>query len=658
MVLLAVLLIFLLIGGSSVSFIWVMNQQQTRAGIRYRSSMAAALAEAGIHRALSILESVSPDGSLGRAWRPTAHSEVLLVGSHEGRFTVSLSDDVDGAVLVTSVGEVAGTSRKLYARVYLASPALLVALYSSSTVSLENPPAATLILPYGAGIGDRPWIHIAAGVSIWFATTNVSINDPSVAFDAAAGPVDPPLGPDGSTVLPRPGPVRLLLARGAELTHGDAHRPVTTQQLRIMGAYVEGVVFREERLPKLPEVDRLLYRTLAVANTANANLNELAGRYFGDADLARKGDSLYTPRQFHRLQMYFKTGRVPPQLWGLIYVTGGVTFEGNHRLEIADGALVTEGTVHIGQHFTLEIRHSAATRTLPGLVVLDEGELVVTAAARLRVHGLVFANRIFEVSDRAHVDIVGSVLTNDPEDGFANYGGTVVIRYDPAVLGTRGLRASSSDPFVTWVAAWDETPPVQLSPLQPSTAGLSGPATPPPSPVSPQAMASSPPQPEATAHTAVTTLPRRRPIAAPSADVEPEEGPHPVPPQISPGRPTVNRTPPPSPRVTPRSVAPSPPQPAAATPPPARATPRPPLAGPGPEVPPKGRLHRVQVGAFSNRQNADARVVLLRQAGFSAYTVKDRGLLKVRVGAFRNPDLARELADRLRAKGFNVFIVP
>ncbi|MGH2373568.1 MAG: SPOR domain-containing protein [bacterium] len=66
----------------------------------------------------------------------------------------------------------------------------------------------------------------------------------------------------------------------------------------------------------------------------------------------------------------------------------------------------------------------------------------------------------------------------------------------------------------------------------------------------------------------------------------------------------------------------------------------------------------MQVGAFSSKQNADARVASLREAGFSPYVVKERGLFKVRVGAFRARGSAVELAERLRAKGFDAIIVP
>ena len=459
MALLVVLAILMVVAGSSASFLWFMNQQQARAGTRYRSTAAMAVAEAGVHRALSILETVAPDGgSPGRAWRPPAHSEALPVGPLQGRFTVSLTDAADGAIVITSVGEVAGVTRRLRARVYLASPALLAALHGSSFVRLEKPPAATFILPYGAGIGDRPWIHIAAGQGIWFATTDVSINDPSVAFEAGPGPVDAPEGANSATTPPRPGPVRLLLARGAGLTLGQDHRRVEVQQLRPLGVYVEGVVLRSEALPGLPEVDRAYYQTLAAANTDNAGLNEAAGQYLGDRDLARKRDSLYSAGQFEQLQAYLKAGLPPPRFQGVIYVRGKVSLLDGQRLQIADGALVTESTVHLIEGASLEVTHSAATRTLPGIIVLDNGALVVTQRARLRVHGLVYASRVIDVGDGARVDIVGAVLGSDRAHSFRNLAATVVIRYDPAVMGTPGLRVAADAPVVAWVAAWEELP--------------------------------------------------------------------------------------------------------------------------------------------------------------------------------------------------------
>lgn len=459
MALLAVLLILLVVTGASTSFIWFMNQQQTRVGARLRSAAAMAVAEAGVHRALAILESVAPDGHTpGRTWRPTAYSEPVSTGHLEGRFTLSLIDDVGAAILITSTGEVAGVTRRLRARVHLASPALLAALYGASVVRLERRPAATFILPYGAGTQERPWLHIMAGRGVFLSTTHVSINDRSVSFDGGPGPVDAPEGANRWTALPTPGPVRVLLAPGAELLLGQDRQRVDLQQLRVMGVAIDEVVRSADALPRSPVVDRAFFQAQAGANTSNASLNEVAGQYAADRDLARKRDSLYSPGEFNRLLAYLKSGPYPPRLVGVIYVTGELALPGGHRLEILDGALITEGTVQISEGASLEITHSAATRTLPGLIVLDDGTLSVTRESRLRVHGLVYTSRVFAVGTGAKVDIVGSVLGGDRVLSFRNFGATIVIRYDPAVLGTPGLRVPADSPVVAWVAAWEELP--------------------------------------------------------------------------------------------------------------------------------------------------------------------------------------------------------
>ncbi len=299
---------------------------------------------------------------------------------------------------------------------------------------------------------------MAAGRGIWFATTDLSINDPSAAFDAGAGPVDAPAGAGSATALPRPGPVRLLLARGAELTLGGNEQRVNVQQLRAMGVYLEGAVLRSNDLPPLPEVDRSFYQDRAAANRQTASLNEAAGQHLGDSDLASKRDSLYTQREFEGLQVYLKdTGRAP-RLAGVIYIKGEMSLIEGEQLQIVDGALVVENTVHLSEGSSLGITHSAATRALPGLIVLDNGRLVVTQGARLRVYGLVYVNSAIDIGEGARVDIVGTVLGNDPGLSFRSIAATIVIRYDPAVLGTPGLRVPPDAPVVAWVAAWEELP--------------------------------------------------------------------------------------------------------------------------------------------------------------------------------------------------------
>lgn len=456
MALLAVLLILLFIAGSSASFIWFMNQQQTRVGARRRGAAALAVAEAGVHRALSILESDAPDGHTGRTWRPRAHVETFTVGTFEGRFSLSLTDEAGGAVLVTSTGEVAGVTRRLRARVYLASRALLAALHGAGLLRLESQPAAMVILPYGVGTADRPWIHIAAMRGIWFAGSDVSINDPSLVFEASPGPADAPGTANSAATRPAPGPARLLLPRRVDLIIGPGY-PVDVQQLRVMGVRLEQAVLRTEVLPAVPEVDRAFFQGEAGANSNNAALNEAAGKYVGDADLLRKRDSLYSRSQFARLNRYLRSRVQSPRLQGVIYVRGGVTLVERQQLHIAEGALVTEGTLTLRRGATLEVTHSAATRTLPGIIVMDTGALSLQQDARLRVHGMVHVNKVINLQGRTRVDIVGAMLSNAPGMSFRNLG-TVVIRYDPAVLGTPGLRVADDSPTIAWVAAWQELP--------------------------------------------------------------------------------------------------------------------------------------------------------------------------------------------------------
>ncbi len=457
--LLVVLVILSLITVSSASFIWFMQQLQTRSGMRYRSTAAVAIAEAGIHRALSVLETVPPDGSsLGRSWRPTAYSELMQVGPLEGRFTVSITDDAGGAITITSVGEIGGVTRRLRAHVHLTSPALLASLNGASLIRLEKPPTATFSLPYGAAIRNWPWIHLAAGRGIWIAASDVSINNPFAAVVTSPGPLDAPIGTPDATPPVRPMPVRLTMPRDAEMVLGPNRVRVDVQQLRAMGVQVQGEILRSDALTKFPEVDRSFYLTLAAANVANAPLNAAAGKYLGDDEFARKQDSLYSQREFEQLQTYLAAGVAPARFIGIVYVRGRVLLLKGQQMHITDGALVAEGTVVVSPESTLEITHSAATRTFPGILTLDFGPLVVARGARLRVHGLVYASRFIYIAQDAHVDIVGSVLGNDEQLSFRNTSGVVVIRYDPAVLGTPGLRMPIDAPIVAWVSAWEELP--------------------------------------------------------------------------------------------------------------------------------------------------------------------------------------------------------
>ena len=78
-------------------------------------------------------------------------------------------------------------------------------------------------------------------------------------------------------------------------------------------------------------------------------------------------------------------------------------------------------------------------------------------------------------------------------------------------------------------------------------------------------------------------------------------------------------------------------------------------AGTSPSTPDK-TLYRVQTGAFSVKSNADALLAKVKAAGFDTYMVKVNGLYKVQVGAYGVKANADAMAAKLKTKGFDVYI--
>jgi nitroreductase/type II secretory pathway pseudopilin PulG len=461
MALLAVLMVLTIVATAAASLIWAMDQQQARAGAHLRSVAALAAAEAGMHRALSVLEAVAPDGRAGRRWRPAAYSEDVGGGPLPGRFTLALRDEPGGAVAITSVGESAGVTRRVRARVYLASPSLLAALYGAGYARLEKPPAQVVITTYGPVVAGQPWVHAAFGRGIVFGTSDALINDQNARVIVGSGPMDAP-GLAGPLTAPIE-PARLALPRGADLAVGPERRRVDAQDLVVMGVRIDPAVVWTSAFPQAPLIDRPFLKALAARNEANAALNEAAGKMAGDEALAAKRDSLYTAAQFAIVQRSLQTRPRAAVARGVVYVTGPVTLAEGERLAVGDGALIAEGTVRLRWGAALEIIHSAMSRALPGLVALardaaDQGALIVAQAARLRVHGLVYADGPVDAWEAARLDVVGAVVGANPDLSFRTLGATVVIRYDPAVLGTPGLVVGEERPVIAWIASWEELP--------------------------------------------------------------------------------------------------------------------------------------------------------------------------------------------------------
>lgn len=76
---------------------------------------------------------------------------------------------------------------------------------------------------------------------------------------------------------------------------------------------------------------------------------------------------------------------------------------------------------------------------------------------------------------------------------------------------------------------------------------------------------------------------------------------------------------------------------------------------PAPEKP-SGGLYRVQTGAFKSKTNADAMLAKVKAKGFDTYMVKVGGLYKIQVGAFKVKANAEAMMKKLQAAGFSGFI--
>ena len=80
------------------------------------------------------------------------------------------------------------------------------------------------------------------------------------------------------------------------------------------------------------------------------------------------------------------------------------------------------------------------------------------------------------------------------------------------------------------------------------------------------------------------------------------------------------------------------------------------LAGTSTTPPSSDTLYRVQVGAYSNKANADKMEVKLKASGFDTYIVKADGLYKVQTGAFSKKTNAENQAKKLKNLGFDTYI--
>lgn len=70
----------------------------------------------------------------------------------------------------------------------------------------------------------------------------------------------------------------------------------------------------------------------------------------------------------------------------------------------------------------------------------------------------------------------------------------------------------------------------------------------------------------------------------------------------------------------------------------------------------KDTLYKVQIGAFSKKENANRTLELAKSKGFNAFIAEENGLYKVQIGAFANHDNAKKQADKAKKSGLTVYI--
>jgi hypothetical protein len=447
--------VMLVAGMISVIFTAYVVTSQQLAGHRYRVLAGRYMAEAGVERALWALQRGPDNWSSLRGL-----AEPLEAGSLRGSFTIDAVVDRGGGLYdITSTAEVRGTRRAVRATAKLSPPVLQFALFGSRLLRFEGE-SRTYVVPDSAPSACVAEARLSSNGEIWLVNEGVAIND----FDGTVlrlrdgDQPDHALRGNGSG---RPSPAdpvgQIIVPDGAALTFGSTHYHLEDPfDIPRLAVRVGAAIIDEGRPEDLPDVDRAALRSLATRNAANAELNEIVGRQMGRLGLRLKRDSVYVREEFELIVAYL--AYAPAQsLTGPVYVRGPVVIPDGASVRIRDGSLVTEGSLTLEPGSSLEVRHSPRSRLLPGVVTIGESSpLVVQQDAVLIVDGLVYAERIFDAGEGATIDIAGALIAADPLLSFRNHSATVVIRYDPAVVGTIGIRPPSSVRAVARIVAWTE----------------------------------------------------------------------------------------------------------------------------------------------------------------------------------------------------------
>ena len=437
----------------TASYVWITDRQQRVAGHRYASTAALALAEAGIHRALWHLEHGGP---VRAPWtwrsdgpRSGAGADPGLPG---GVVRVDVEPRPDGTYIITSEGQAGGHARRLLAVARFAPVGLRAGLFTAGTLYLAPPPAAIHVTgplePWSA-----PWVHVGVGDDLWLGSMTSAFNRSMSAVPTRPATGTRPARHPVPSPTSRPLPVRVLARTPFPVTVGSAREPLLPPQLANLG-------FAVRRFPAgawTPVVDWEALRRLALANEQNAELNHLVGRWTGDTELAAQRTAQYTHQQFQRIALYLHhAGASNLGLRGPVAVEGVVELPARVRVAVTDGALLIQGGLFLNSGAAVEISHGLRDRQLPGLIVLGSpGTVHVGAGGLLRADGLVLTDGPFVVDAAGHAEVVGALVSRAPDVGIRNFG-TLVVRYDPAVPGTVGVRPGAPGAGSIWVERWED----------------------------------------------------------------------------------------------------------------------------------------------------------------------------------------------------------
>ena len=440
--LVAVLILLLVLSAVAGAYLWRMNADQGQVGRAQQSAAALYLAEAGAEKALWQLAHGASLAVRGTEGSLEGYEEVQ--GS--GRFVIEkVAQIAEGTVEITVRGDAGGVTRRLRVTARLAPKALSFGLYAGKTMALLRQARLYTVPSVEGGKASERLGDIAVARHLWVedgvglnhvdgrdvTTRDGTVRDYTLfGLTAAIGTVFR----EGEILPDLVGTGEPPLAYGSDFDTLDV-----LSALQFKYPHVMARALRYESV-SMPPVDLDAFRALARESRGNRAVNKTVGERMRDRLLTEKQDSLYTQEQFERILWYLdgenRTRAKGKELGlvGTIFVEGIVTIRG--ALRIDEGALVVKGVVWVAERARLEVRHSAAITSLPGVIAFgDGGAIRLAQESMVIVDGMVLAGTGLEVY-QATIDVSGAIVTGQ---GLLNDGGLMVVRYRPDVMRTVGI---------------------------------------------------------------------------------------------------------------------------------------------------------------------------------------------------------------------------